>query len=355
MDENDLNELKYIFSYLVDSFSYEVERDKKAKEIETITKKLENDKESLESMKSGIMENLEAFVSDYNDFKPYEEKIMESMGAITDQFFTKNSQDALSKVSELKSGIEKDVENGTKIMETFLSMNPFTVLNSNIKVSRNIDGTEIQQSTQCSYGINYTFLLDSKESQFMQNPFLSSIYTGIKIPVAINEENNVVYENMDTYELSRAELINNGMDCTFTKAETDDFFEFIYKNGAPDIEILMGKQGQKNNILDDPDLRAHMDYGILRDALEKLFKEINDLTESRRNLLSLKLDDNEILNTMDFEKIFYRIIGSDYVKSLVKSLPETGEGQNEISKDFIEHRIHVIGRDENHILSTLFE
>ena len=30
MDENDLNELKYIFSYLVDSFSYEVERDKKS-------------------------------------------------------------------------------------------------------------------------------------------------------------------------------------------------------------------------------------------------------------------------------------------------------------------------------------
>ena len=41
MDENDLNELKYIFSYLVDSFSYEIERDKKALEIENTAKELE--------------------------------------------------------------------------------------------------------------------------------------------------------------------------------------------------------------------------------------------------------------------------------------------------------------------------
>lgn len=59
MNENDLNELKNIFSYLVDSFSYEVERDTKSMHIEEITQTLENDKKSIELMKSKIKEEME--------------------------------------------------------------------------------------------------------------------------------------------------------------------------------------------------------------------------------------------------------------------------------------------------------
>ncbi len=354
MDENDLNELKYIFSYLVDSFSYEVERDKKAREIENTAKELENEKKSIESLKNGISDNINTFINVYNNFKPHGEKIMESVGSITDQFFTKNSQDTLSKISELKSEMEKYVENGTQAMENFLYLNPFTILNSYIEASLDREKIEIKQFIQCSYGISYTFMLDPNNSEFMKNPFFSSLYSGIKIPLEIDNAHNIVYENMDSYILASTRLEANNLKCVFDKPESENSFEFTYGIGTPNMDILALGRDSKNRVLDNPDLKSHLDMEILKDALEKLSREITGLAEKEKKLVSLQIDGEEILNTMDFEKIFYRIIGSDYIKSLVKSLPESEEKPGCISKELIRHRIHIIGKDEDYIMSTLF-
>ncbi len=354
MDENDLNELKYIFSYLVDSFSYEVERDKKTGEIENKAMELEKGKKAIDKLKQDIRENIDEFVSNYADFNIYEEKIMDSIGSVTDQFFTKHSQDILSKISELKDGMETDIENGMGAMNKFLSLNPLTILNSSIEVTNSLDPFEIKQLMQCSYGISYTFSLDPKYSQFMKNPYFSSLYAGIKIPVMLSEGNNVNYENLDSYKLEWAKLSGNIFNCNFYNENSKKSVEFTYKLSGPDMEIIFVDNDIKTKIMDNPDLMAHLDQKILDDALDKLSLEITGLTGKDKKLVSLMIDNEEILNTMAFEKIFYRIIESDYIKSLIKSLPETGESPDNISLEFIRQRIHTIGKDEDYITSTLF-
>jgi len=353
MDENDLNALKYIFSYLVDSFSYEVERDKKAAEIENTEQQLENDRKSIDVMKNSIIENVDAFVSSYNDFKPYKEKLMNSVTSLTDQFFTVHSQDTNSKMSELKQDAEKDIENGIRAMNQFLSLNPLTVLNTSIEISLQSDKFEIKQSTRCSYEISYVFGFDPQNSQFMKNPYFSSLYAGIKIPVSVEADNNIIYENMDSYKLSGAKLSRNTLNCIFINETSGNSVEFTYKISGPDMEIIFTDNNKKNKIMDNPDLIAHLDRKILSDALDKFLKEIMALTSKDGQLLSLMVDNEETLNTMEFGKIFYKIIESDYIKSLVKSLPEATENPDDISLEFIRHRVHTIGKDEDYIISTL--
>ncbi|WMT51921.1 MAG: hypothetical protein RE471_03345 [Ferroplasma sp.] len=353
MDENDLNELKNIFSYLLDSFSYEVERDIKADHIQEITKKLEKDKKSIEEMKSRIKEDIDQFVLSYKDFGLYEDTIMESINTYAEQFFTRNSHEALSEIADLKSGMEKDVENGTRVMEAFLSLNPFTVLNSDIKITVEDNRTEILESINSSYGIAYTFLLNPEESQFMKNPFFASLYNGIRVPVAVNGE-DVIYESLDGYHLTSGQINGSRLECSFVRSREQKTFNFKFEKGSPVIDIQFNNAGKILKIMDSQDLLKHLDLKILTDALGKLFNEITDLEGKKKKLASLKMDDVELLDTMDFGRIFYRIIESSYIKSLVNSLPEKSSDQDELSKEFITQRIHTIGRDQDHIISILF-
>jgi DNA-binding protein YbaB len=353
MDENDLNQLKNIFSYLVDSFSYEVERDIKAGRIEEITKTLENDKKAIEQMKSKIREEMDQFVTNYKDFGMYEDHIMESINTYAEQFFTRNSHQALSEIADLKSGMEKDVENGTRVMETFLSLNPFTILNSGIKITIDGNSPEIMESINASYGISYAFLLNPEESQFMSNPFFASLYNGIRIPVSENE-NDVIYESLDGYHMTSGYVNGNKFECSFIRSREQKTFNFKFEKGTSIIAIEFNNSGNLVKITDIPELLRHLDLKILTDAMEKLFNEITDLEKKKKKLVSLKIDDAELLNTMDFGRVFYRIIESSYIKSLVKSLPEKSENPDDLSKEFITQRIHTIGRDQDYIISTLF-
>ena len=353
MNENDLNELKNIFSYLVDSFSYEVERDKKAEKTEEITKALENDKRAIESLKDQIKNVIDQFVSNYKDFGEYENRILESINTYSEQFFTSNSHNALSEISDLKVGIDKAIENGIKIMETFLSLNPFTILNSEINITIKEDTPEIREYINSSYGISYVFLLNWNESQFMHNPFFASLYNGIRIPVSINGE-DIIYENLDGYHMVSASIKRGKMECSFVRSREEKSFNFVFENAASAIVITFQNSGNAIGILDNEELLKHTDLKILSDALEKLFSEIMGLETKNKKLISLKLDDNELLDNMEFDKIFYRIIESDSIKSLVQALPETSENPDDLSKDFIRQRIHTIGKDQDYILSTLF-
>ena len=353
MNENDLKGLKNIFSYLVDSFSYEVERDTKAARIEEITKTLENDKKSIELMKIKIKEEMDHFVGNYKDFEIYEEHIMESINTYAEQFFTRNSHQALSEIADLKSGMEKDVENGTRIIETFLSLNPFTILNSDIKITIDENTSKIRESINSSYGLSYVFLLNPAQSQFMNNPFFASLYSGIRIPVSVNGD-DVTYESLDGYHMTSGYIKGNKLECSFIRSREQKTFNFIFEKGSSVIDIQFNSSVNIVHITENDELLKHTDLKILSDAMEKLFNEIMDLETKNKKLISLKVDDAEILDTMDFDKVFYRIIGSDYVKSLVKSLPETSENPDKLSKDFINQRIHTIGRDQDYIISILF-
>ncbi|WP_337859938.1 hypothetical protein [Ferroplasma sp.] len=354
VDENGLKELKYIFSYMVDAFSYEVDRDKKASEIERLTKCLESDKSSIESIKQELSSIMDNFASTHNDFKSYEEKIIETVSSVTSQFFTKSSQDIFSRISEMNTAIEKDVKNGKEIIGKFFSLNPFTILNSNIELLVNNGAIEIKQFLQFSYGIRCTFLLNTKDSEFMNNPYFSSLYTGVKIPVGIDNSGNITYESLSSYRLESAYITGQTLKCTFKTENSGNFFEFAYDLNRSAIGISYTINNNTLNIVDEPDLKAHLDNDILMDSLDKLNKEIWELTEKSKEIISLKIDDEEVLSTMEFGKIFYRIIESNYIKSLIKSLPETDENPDNISKDFIRHRIHTIGKDEEYILSILF-
>jgi hypothetical protein len=238
-------------------------------------------------------------------------------------------------------------------MKQFLSLNPLTILNTSTEISLHNDIFEITQSIRCSYEISYIFGFDPQNSQFIKNPFFSSLYAGIKIPVKVADDNNIIYENIDSYKLSSAKLSENNINCIFTRENSGNSVEFTYKLSGPDMEITFTDNDTKNKIMDNPDLIAHLDQKILDDALEKFLKEIIALTGKDGQLLSLTVDNEEILNTMEFGKIFYKIIESNYVKSLVKSLPETTENPDDISVEFIRHRIHTIGKDEDYIMSTL--
>lgn len=353
MDENDRNELKNIFSYLLDSFSYEVERDIKAGRIEEITRKLEKDKKSIEEMKSKIKEDIDQFVINYKDFGVYEANIMESINTYTEQFFTRNSHEALSEIADLKSGMEKDVENGTRVMEAFLSLNPFTVLNSDIKITVDENRIEILESINSSYGIAYAFLLNPEESQFMKNPFFASLYNGIRIPVAVNGE-DVIYESLDGYHLTSGYINGNKFECSFIRSREQKTFNFRIEKGSPVTDIEFNNAGNIVKVTEDQELLKHLDLKILMDALEKLFNEITGLQQKKKKLVSLKMDETELLNSMDFGRVFYRIIESSNIKSLVNSLPEKSSNRDELSKEFITQRVHTIGRDQDYIISTLF-
>ena len=88
--------------------------------------------------------------------------------------------------------------------------------------------------------------------------------------------------------------------------------------------------------------------------MKKLYGIFIDLENNKIQLLSLRLDGNDLIENTLFDKLFCKLMESDYIKNLVKELPESSEETNAITRELIKNRINTIGNNCERLNNILF-
>ncbi len=356
MDTDESNFINNIFSYLVDSYSYVVEKEKKTAEIETLNSAIETLNTSVEKLKDGIENIFDDYEKSHEDFDQYRIQAMKNLEQIIDQYLSKNSNKILSEISGLNAEKEKASENSTRNMFNFLASSTLKTLSSEIILDNKSGSVLISEKYSCDLNIEYSFQLDSENNEFTVNPYFSSLYTGIRIPVDYSNESNEIvyrYENMDKFIIRSAEISGNVLNSDFESDEDKSVFKFSFDGKSVDILYLQNSISKK--ILDDAVIMKVINIGEINESMAKLYRILKSLDNSKTKLTELRLDGNDLLSDSDFGKLFYKLIETDTVKNIIKNLPDNSENGEEMSKDFIKHRIHTIGKNVDQINSILFE
>ncbi|MEM0139744.1 MAG: hypothetical protein QXZ44_03935 [Ferroplasma sp.] len=356
MENEEIKFIDSIFSYLLDSYSYTVLRDRKADQIKELSDTLASSKTATDELLSDINLKLEEYARNRSSFEEYKIQAMKCIEPVLNQYFSKDSSKILAEISGLNAGIENDNANSTKLAFQFLLSVPLSILNREI-IIKNVDkNITITENIKSSFNTDYAFQLGKGNSEFMSNPYFSSIYSGMRIPVEKleNSEQGYRYESLDAFSLISAKLSGSKLVSIFASDPGNSVFEFAYDNNDHSISILYTYNGKQNNLSIDSNVSPVLNGAELVDSLSKLFEIVNALAGDKIKLTALNVDGDDLLSTANYSKLFYKIIGSAYVKNLVNALPDTSDGSSGISKDLIKKRIYTIGKDEKYIESLLF-
>jgi len=350
MDNQNLNLLNNIFTYLVDSVSYVNDIKFKKNQIDDLNKKLNEEKKDMESLKSRIGELTYDYSKNYNNFLPYKEKIDNCVSMSVDQFFSVMSNEMVSSIAEVTKKIENDIKHAIENMKLFLMNDPLKILNKSIKISNKNNSLLSIASYKCIINIEYEFLLEDKALTFTQNPHFLTLIQGTRIPVKLSDNGEILYEKLDLYSLNYAYLSDNNITAEFLFNEKSFKFEYSIDNSIKSIYYSI--DNNTINLMSDQNLINNIDMNSIKKAMEKLNDVFIDLENNKIQLLTLKMNNVDLIENTSFDRLFCNLMESDYIKNLIKELPETGDG---ITKELIKNRINTIGNNCNKLNSILFD
>ncbi len=352
MDEHDLNLLNNIFTYLVDSVSYINDIKSKKIQINSLNEKLGEEKSDIELLKSRIAELTNNYSKEYRDFLPYREQIDNYMATSIDQFFSLMSNETVSLITDITKKIENDIKYAIENMKSFLINNPLKILNKSIKISNDSNSLLSIASYRCVLNVEYEFLLENKDLTFAQNPYFLTLTPGIKIPTKFSDNGEILYEKLDMYSLYKAELSDGSMIAEFR--DDNKSFKFEYSIDDSIKSVYYSDISGVLDLMSDKNLIGNIDKNLITNVMKKLYGIFIDLENNKIQLLSLRLDGNDLIENTLFDKLFCKLMESDYIKNLVKELPESSEETNAITRELIKNRINTIGNNCERLNNILF-
>jgi hypothetical protein len=353
MNEYDSNLLNNIFTYLVDSVSYINDMESKKDQITDINKKLKEEKSNIELLKSKISELMDNYSNDHKDFLSYKEKIDNYIATSIDQFFSLMSNETVSSIADITKKIENDIKYAIENVKLFLINNPLKILEKSIKIKNDNNSLLSIALYKCVLNIEYEFLLKNTDLGFTQNPHFLTLTPGIKLPVKLSENGEILYEKLDMYSLYNAELLDNNMVAEFRDNNKSFKFEYLINNSIK--LILYSADNNTTDLISDKNLMNNINMDLIANAMKKLYKVFIDLENTKIQLLSLKMDGVDLIENTLFDKLLCKLIESDYVKNIVRELPEKSNETSVITKELIKNRINTIGNNCDKLNNTLFD
>ncbi len=353
MDNHDLNLLNNIFTYLVDSVSYVNDIKSRKNQIDNLNKKLNEEKTDIELLKSNIRGLIDDYSKNYNDFLSYKENIDNYVATSVDQFFSVMSNEMVSSIAEVTKKIENDIKHAIENMKSFLINEPLEILSKSIKISNENNSLLSIASYKCILNIEYEFLLEDKTLTFAQNPYFLTLIPGIKIPVKLSGNGEILYEKLDLYSLKSACLSNNNITAEFYNNEKSFKFEYSINNSIK--SICYSVDNNTINLMSDQTLMDNINTNLITNAIKKLNDVFIDLENNKIQLLTLKIDNIDIIENTLFDRLFCELMESDYIRNLIKELPETSNEKDVMTKELIKNRINTLGDDCDKLNSILFD
>ncbi len=346
--------LKNIFSYLLDSVSYIIDKKSNIAEADTIRYNIENTKNEMENIKSDIRNIMETYDKkfDHKNFQTYSERINENAATNLDLFFAGLRAEMLMDNEKIDARIKNDDANATKNVCEFLRQTTSIIKKKSIRVSNNKGIIHLILDYTCMLDIEYAFSIELIEGEFFKAPYFSSLGYGAEIPIKI-ERDKIYNEDIGRYSLENVEIEGNKMTVLF--AGDDNGHRISFESVDFQITAIKFDNGiEQVDIVSNPDLYENLNRESTINALKKLYKIVMEVEDNKGELLHLTFQGKDILREMNVDDFMEGLLSTDYVKNLVKNVPDTSDNADQITRSFIINRINTLENESERYKKILF-
>ncbi len=352
-DNNELM-LKNIFSYLLDSVSYVIDKKNNITESDTIHYNIDNAKNEIENMKNGIKNIMETYnkKTNYKNFQTYSDKINENASTNLDLFFAGIRAEWLMDIEKIELKIKTDNDNAIKNLCEFLRQNPFTVREKIIKINNSNGILHLMSDYKCTLDIEYTFSTELVDNEFFKAPYFASLGYSTSIPIK-RDGDKIYYEDIAKYSLENMEIDDDKMIASFANNNGKNHIYFESRN-FQDIAIKFDDGEQQVDITSILELNKDLDRESILNALKKLYEITKEVEDNKGELLHLTFQNRGILKDMDIDGFMEALLSTDYIKNVMKNIPDTSDDADQITREFIINRINTLGKEAERYKKILF-
>lgn len=308
----------------------------------------------LESMRAGTEEAVKEFTRQVEGF----------LETAKQQATEKLQRNAAEVATGLREASATERDKALKSLETYLASEPLPIVENTVQVRISDATYEASSTYHCEGDIGYEFRLATQNSGLFNKEFsLSQLGYDLKIPVrlsrAILKKASVPgFERLDQYVLAVAETSSGRVRATFQKEGNGAKIKIITSGSDSDsfVGIEYSDQTQQVNVMTDPALSAHVNLGVVKQAMSELVTGIAELSLKKIALLGLSLGDEESLRNLDSQKVLQQVLkvmGPAYQATVKKIANGTMEGDDDLNLDFIRDRLKVLGSSSASVAGAL--
>ena len=302
----------------------------------------------------------DSYVKDENFdfFKIYNESIMAHLESSLDDYEKKLSQhldkDMEAKLEEMESYRAKSL----RALETFFSRDPIKPLDSELSVRYVEGGYESRYRCSCPKELEYEFLLNSSEVEFLKSRLEGSVLSkGLKLPVRyaktwVSKEPAIDYEKLDNYYMKQALISDSNLFVTFTDDGTGSEFKFhsSVSEGTTFLEVDYKDSLQTVSLTSQPALNGNINREGVNTLLSQIRTAILYLRDRKLRLSRLMLRDIDVLANLKAQDVFYTVLeilsprlSEEVSRILTGSSSQDSNDENSINREFIASRLSLLG------------
>jgi hypothetical protein len=347
--------LKSVLMDLIDSvrFSQNV-KDAQAK-AKSSEERLERQLDELEVLKTSITDSL-------SDVKWLDEAYKTELSKNISGFVNAAIEQVRGRLKARLKQDQEDYKNATeserlkaiKSLEAFLASNPLPIVDSVITLKHDEGAYAARARYKTEGGIQYEFSLNSAESKLFQNDFsLNAFGKEIKLPVRLNKtwlrkEPGAGFERLDQYILDKAEVSGNHMVCSFVSRESESTVDIVFSRSDQDSFVTIEYHDAKGrvDVTGEPSLSKHLDLQAVKSSMAQLLSAIGELEHSKLALTRLKMDEQDVLETLDCYGFMLKVI------EILKPEFESWKGAP-VDNALLKERLRLLGEKARPVLRAL--
>jgi hypothetical protein len=235
------------------------------------------------------------------------------------------SREGSRSVDELSSTVSLEKTKAMKSLEAFLASTPIPVIESVLSV-RLVDSVYVAKCRyRCEGEIDYDFSLGTQNSKVFRQEFRLSRAEGpIKVPVRLGrtwskKEPVPHFERLDRYFLTAAELTDGNLSIDLMSRDLGSRFRIVHSKGRNQdfSSIEFFDERGTVNVLKDPGLNTHLDFELIRSAIDNIKSELASLEKNKITVARLSAAGHDILENLS---IF------EFLKDVLKTMEPAYRG-----------------------------
>ena len=318
VNDESLRVLRSVFYDLFDSVIYARRASDASKDLESLRAGENDRKKRVDQLQSDLVGLINVYSQEEKSafFQGIKETLMKFISATLDDFKKKiapsNSDQIAAKEEEVKAYRAK----GIRAIEVFLSRNYIPVNYSEVSLKFQNGGYECRYRANCPKDLEYEFLLDTSEVEFLRSRlFPSSFQKGIRVPVRLgkswmSKDPVPDFERLDEYYISSSNLSSGDLFIKLTHDEAGSEIRIHQTNAdvSSFLEVEYQDSLGKVSITSEPALNGNLERDGILTICRQMRNSLEMLKEKKLRISSLVLRETNVLETQNYSSMITTIV-----------------------------------------------
>jgi hypothetical protein len=318
VNDESLRVLRSVFYDLFDSVIYARRASDASKDLEGLRAGENDRKKRVDQLQSDLVGLINVYSQEEKSafFQGIRETLMKFISATLDDFKKKiapsNSDQITAKEEEVKAYRAKSV----RAIEVFLSRNYIPVNDSEVSLKFQNGGYECRYRANCPKDLEYEFLLDTSEVEFLRSRlFPSSFQKGIRVPVRLgkswmSKDPVPDFERLDEYYISSSNLSSGDLFIKLTHDEAGSEIRIHQTNAdvSSFLEVEYQDSLGKVSVTSEPALNGNLERDGILTICRQMRNSLEMLKEKKLRISSLVLRETNVLETQNYSSLITTIV-----------------------------------------------